>query len=246
MDLNADLAEHEILTGDERALLGVVTSVNVSCGAHGGSSQSIAEALSVAAGLGLTVGAHPSYPSSDGFGREPIDMDPSELGAALVTQIASLSRMAANAGTRVRYVKPHGALYNQLYDDEGLAVTIVHTVRQCDDVGLMLQAGSRAATVAEEAGIAVALEAFADRAYLPDGRLAPRSREGAVLHDVPQVVAQALAIATEHRVCSVDGTWVEVRSDSLCLHGDTPGAAALGRQVRAALDTAGVEVAPFW
>ena len=245
IDLNADLGEGEELTQGELAVLDEVTSTSVSCGAHAGSPAAIAATVRAAADRQLSIGAHPSYPDRDGIGRREIDIDPSELADSLVAQVAVVAQLAEAAGSRLRFVKPHGALYNRLFVDAGLGTVVVDALRTAGDYVLLLQTGSATLEVAERRGVPYATEGFADRAYRPDGRLVPRSEPGAVLGDEAAVVAQALAIARTGRARAVDGSWVAVPAMSICLHGDTPGAPALARHVRQALADVDVVVAPF-
>ena len=245
LDLNADLGEGDGLTDDERAILETVTSVSVSCGAHAGSPAAIRDTVQAAAAAGVVIGAHPSYPDRAGAGRRHLDIPAAELASSLAEQIATVSALAEAAGTAARYVKPHGALYHRIAVDAALAQVVVEAVRGAGDLCLLVQEGAVALSVAEAAGVRSATEAFADRAYRPDGRLVARTEPGAVLEDESRVVAQALSIALRGGVRAVDGTWVPVTASSLCLHGDTPGAAGLARSVRRALDEAGVRVTPF-
>lgn len=247
VDLNADLGEGDgdDLSDDERLVLGEVTSTSVSCGAHAGSPAGIRATVEAAAARGVVVGAHPSYPDRPGGGRRDLDVDPVTLADSLAAQVAVIAELARSAGTRARFVKPHGALYNRITSDAGLGAVVVDVVRTSGDLTLLLQAGSATGPVADRRGVPWAPEGFADRAYLPDGRLVPRAEPGAVLTDGREVEEQALSIAVDGRVRAVDGTWVSLSVASLCLHGDTPGAAVLARRVRGALEGAGVVVAPF-
>jgi UPF0271 protein len=192
------------------------------------------------------VGAQVGYRDLAGFGRRRIDVDPAELEAEVLYQIGALDGCARPAGTRVRYVKPHGALYNTAADDPGQAGAVARAVAAYDgDLMLLGLPGSALAAAADAAGVPFVAEAFADRAYRPDGRLVPRGEPGAVIDDVERVVARAVGFAVEQRVTAADGAAVTVEARSLCLHGDTPGAVRLAREVRRALTETGVTLAPF-
>ena len=245
VDLNADLGEGEELAAAELSVLGAVTSASISCGVHAGSPAAIRDSVAAAARAGVVIGAHPSYPDRAGAGRRHMDLSPRALAESLAEQVASLGALARAAGATLRYVKPHGALYNRLFADAALADVVAEVVRASGDLVLLLQAGSAALEAAAAAGVQCAAEAFADRAYLPDGRLVPRHKPGAVLGDERAVVAQALSIVVDGGVQAIDGTWVSISAASVCLHGDTPGAAELTVAVRRALEGAGVDVRPF-
>ena len=245
VDLNADLGEGEELTLSERSLLATVTSASISCGAHAGTAEGIRATVEEAARLGVVIGAHPSYPDHAGMGRRPMDLAPSVLADTLVSQIGVVAELAESSGARLRYVKPHGALYNRLSVDAGLGKVVADAVRSMGDLVLLLQAGAAALAEAERAGVACATEAFADRAYRADGTLLPRGEPGAVLLDAEAVVAQARSIVLDRRVRTADEGWTSVDAVSLCLHGDTPEAASLADMVRRALEHHGVDVLPF-
>jgi UPF0271 protein len=195
---------------------------------------------------GVAIGAQVGYRDLAGFGRRRIDVDPAELRDEVVYQLGALDAFARLAGDRVRYVKPHGALYTTAVTDTGQAGAVVAAVRAYDPTLAVLGLpGSRLLALAEAAGLPTVREAFADRAYEADGSLVPRGRPGAVLEDVDAVVARCVDIATTGRVRAVDGTEVDVGARSICVHGDTAGAVDMVRRVRAALQAAGVPVAPF-
>jgi UPF0271 protein len=245
VDLNADLGESDELTDDERALLAVVTSASISCGAHAGTVRGIRATVEAAARAGVVIGAHPSYPDRPGRGRRSIELPGQALADSLATQIAMLVALADEFGAAVRYVKPHGALYNRLTVDEALGAVVAEAVRSAGDLVLLLQAGAAGLRAAERIGVACAAEAFADRAYRADGTLVARSERGAVLTDEDDVVAQARSIVLHHRAPVAGGGSVSVRASSLCVHGDTPHATELAREVRRDLEGAGVDVVPF-
>lgn len=245
IDLNADVGEDAGAPVEEAELIGIVSSVSVSGGAHAGSPESIDAAVSAAVAAGTVIGAHPSYPDRAGFGRRAIPVDREVLARSLVQQISAVAIAADKAGGAVRYVKPHGALYHEACTQPAAAQLVADAARACG-VGVLLLAAA-APVLADRAalGVDIATEAFADRAYRPDGTLLSRGEEGAVLDDEAVVVRQALSVVLDARASTTDGAWVDVSASSLCLHGDTPGALALARAVRRALEDAGVQVHPF-
>lgn len=248
IDLNADLGEGFGVwrLGDDDALLDVVTSANVACGFHAGDPVTIRRVCERAATRGVAIGAQVGYRDLAGFGRRRIDMDADDLAADVLYQLGALDGMARVAGERVRYVKPHGALYNTAAADESQAVAVASAVAAYDPaLPLLGLPGSRLQLAAEAAGLRFVTEAFADRAYHADGRLVPRSEENALITDGDQVVARSLRMVTESLVTAASGEDVTIRPESLCVHGDTPGAAELARRVAAALRDAGAELAPF-
>lgn len=248
IDLNSDLGENvpDRIVADDEAMLRIVTSANVSCGFHAGSPDGIRATLAAAVEHGVTIGAHPGYRDYDGFGRTDLDLDAHTLQAEIEYQLGALAALASAVGARVRYVKPHGALYNRIAVDEERAAVVAAAIRAVDPALTMLGlAGGVALTVAERAGLDVAAEAFADRAYLPDGRLVPRSDPAAVLHDPTEVAGRMLRLAEHGAITAIDGSAVRIDARSICVHGDSPGATAMAAEVRRALQTAGVEIAPF-
>ncbi|SDN01258.1 LamB/YcsF family protein [Streptomyces wuyuanensis] len=248
IDLNADLGEgfgRWRLTDDEQ-LLSVVTSANVACGFHAGDAATMRRVCALAAERGVRIGAQVSYRDLAGFGRRSMDVPAEELAAEVAYQIGALEVFARAAGTRVSYVKPHGALYNRVVRDEQQAEAVVEGVLLTGErLPLLGLPGSTLHTVAEKAGLPVVTEAFADRAYAADGTLVPRGREGAVLTDADAVVERSVSLARFGVVTSHCGRPVGVRARSLCLHGDTEGAVALARRVRAQLEESGVRVEAF-
>ncbi|WP_433797882.1 LamB/YcsF family protein [Actinoplanes sp. CA-252034] len=235
MDLNADLGEGfgAWRLGDDEALLDVVTSANVACGFHAGDPSTMASVCRRAVEKGVAVGAQVGYRDLAGFGRRRIDYAHDELRDDIVYQIGALEAFCRIAGDRVRYVKPHGALYNTAAVDELQASAVVAAVVTYDRaLPVLCQPGSVLAVQAAEAGLTVIGEGFADRGYLPDGRLVPRSRPDALVHDPDEVVARVVQMAVDGSVTAVDGTTLQCRVQSICLHGDTPGAVRLARAVR--------------
>ncbi|MFJ2571208.1 LamB/YcsF family protein [Streptomyces halstedii] len=248
MDLNADLGEgfgRWTLTEDE-ALLTCVTSANVACGFHAGDASVMRRVCDAAAARGVRIGAQVSYRDLAGFGRRAMDVPAAELTAETAYQIGALRVFAEAAGSAVTYVKPHGALYNRTVHDDGQAAAVVAGVLLAGGRPAVLGLpGSRLLAHAREAGLTAVEEAFADRAYTPRGTLVPRGEEGAVVHDADEVVRRSVGMAVERAVTGVDGRRIPVDARSLCVHGDTPGAAALARRVRTALEDAGVTVRAF-
>jgi UPF0271 protein len=240
IDLNADVGEGY----EDRALLPFCTSVNVACGGHAGNERMMSDTVQAAAACGLAIGAHPSYPDREHFGRRELAMGPAELGRTVREQVSALRRIVAAAGIRLTHVKPHGALYNTAARDLDTARIVARAVREVDPtLRLVGLGGSRLLDAGREVGLAVAAEAFADRRYAPDGSLASRALEGALVHDPADAADQALRIVRTHEVLAIDGTRVGVRADTICIHGDTEGAVAIATAVRRGLEEAGVRVA---
>lgn len=248
IDLNSDLGESlgAWTMGDDAAMLELVSSANVACGFHGGDPAGILATLKGAAANGVAVGAHVSYPDLTGFGRRNMDVASADLIADVIYQIGALKGLAAAAGTQVSYVKPHGALYN----------TIAHDARQGNDVitamlavdpslALVGLAGSPLLALARERGLRVVAEAFADRAYTPQGTLVSRREKGAVLHDADIVARRMLRLVQEGVVEAIDGSLTRVQADSICVHGDSPGAVDMAREVRRRLEQSGVTIRSF-
>ncbi|UAL28411.1 LamB/YcsF family protein [Nocardioides rotundus] len=248
IDLNSDVGESfgRWELGDDDAVLAQVTSANVACGFHAGDPTTLRGCCETAVRRGVVVGAQVGYRDLAGFGRRFIEMDPVELADDVTYQIGALAAMAHVAGTRVAYVKPHGALYNATVQHEAQAQAVVDAVSAYDaSLPLLGLPGSELLARAERAGLRTVREAFADRAYTPEGTLVSRSVEGAVLHDPAEVADRVLRMVTEGRLTAIDGTEVAVQAESVCLHGDSPGAVAMAAAVRAALDDAGVDVEAF-
>ena len=248
IDLNADLGESfgAWRLGDDKALLAIVTSANIACGFHAGDPLTIRRACGGAVARGVAIGAQVSYRDLAGFGRRPMIVPPDELAAEVLYQIAALDGVARAEGGRVSYVKPHGALYNRAVTDPEQAAAIASAAVSYDPaLPLLTLPGSALATAAEDVRLRTITEAFADRAYRDDGTLVPRGEPGAVLTDPEVVAARAVQMAVHGSVETVSGTALEVSPRSICVHGDTPGAVGLAGAVRAALEQAGVRLAPF-
>ncbi|MGV9714179.1 LamB/YcsF family protein [Gordonia sp. NPDC003424] len=241
VDLNADLGEG---VGDDEAMLGLVTSANVACGFHAGTPAELLATCRAAAAAGVRVGAQVSYPDRENFGRRFMDVDPAALTADILYQIGALDAIARSAGTSVTYVKPHGALYNSIVAHDRQAKAVIDAVAEYGGrLPLMGLPDSLSLRLAERAGIPVITEAFADRAYRPDGTLVPRSESGAVLSDTAQIAHRVVTLVVEGTVTASDGSVIRIDAASVCLHGDTPGAVEHARAVRRSLDDAGIVVA---
>ncbi len=248
IDLNSDLGESlgAWTMGDDAAMLDIVSSANVACGFHAGDPAGILATLRAAQARGVTVGAHVAYPDLVGFGRRAMDVASSDLVADVIYQIGALQGLAQAAGTRVRYVKPHGALYNTIAQDERQARDVIAAIRAVDaDLALVALAGSPLVAWARDAGLRVIGEAFADRAYTPQGTLVSRREKGAVLHDSALVAARMLRLVRDGVVEAIDGSLARVDAQSICVHGDSPGAVEMARAVRMALESDGVTVRAF-
>ena len=243
IDLNADVGEE---CGDDAALIPLLTSANVACGAHAGSFEVMRRTVQLCLEHRVQVGAHVSYPDREHFGRRDLVLPPEEITASVCGQLQALANVTEAVGSRYRYVKAHGALYNRMADDAVVADAVIAALRAFDP-GLMLLTlpGCIAMERARGQGLAAVGEAFADRGYRDDGRLQPRQEPGAVLSDPEIVAARALAWAQRGTMISVGGAAVKIEARSLCVHGDTPGAVALARAIRGALLGAGVELKAF-
>ncbi|MBW3612987.1 MAG: LamB/YcsF family protein [Chloroflexi bacterium] len=248
MDLNADLGEsfgHWTL-GDDEALVAHLTSANVACGFHAGDFRVMDATVALCQRAGVAVGAQPGYPDLLGFGRRPLPFEPDEVTAMVRYQVGALEAFCRAHGVEMQHVKPHGALYSQAAADPALANAIARAVAGFSE-GLALfglASSEPMASAAADAGLRFVPEAFADRRYLADGSLQPRSEGGSLLTDPAEAAAQAVAIAIAGSVTAEDGARVELRAESICCHGDTPGAVEIAAAVRHALDAAGVRVTP--
>ncbi|EHK87277.1 lactam utilization protein B-like protein [Saccharomonospora azurea SZMC 14600] len=248
IDLNSDLGEGfgAWPLGDDDALLDVVTSANIACGFHAGDPSVLRRVTERAAERGVSIGAQVGYRDLAGFGRRFIDMDPDDLANDVIYQIGALDGFARIAGSAVRYVKPHGALYNAVVAHAEQAAAVVEAIRRYDPALPVLGLpGSQLVKQAEEAGLSVVLESFADRTYTPEGTLVSRREASAVVLDPDVVVERSVRMAVEGAVQAVDGSVLKLSPQSLCVHGDTPGAVEIARRVRKALADAGVAVKPF-
>ncbi|MBF0671952.1 MAG: LamB/YcsF family protein [Salinibacterium sp.] len=247
IDINSDLGEGfgRWELGDDLAMLQLVSSANVACGFHAGDPRSILRTVRGARAAGVAIGAHPGYRDLAGFGRRNIDVESADLVADVIYQIGALQGIAASVGAQVSYVKPHGALYNTAVHDKRQARDVIEAIVAIDPgLAVMGLPGSALLRLAEEAGLRTVAEAFADRAYTPEGTLVSRREPGAVLHDPDEVAERMLRLVTEGTVTAIDGSVARVRADSICVHGDSPGALEMARRVRQRLEAAGVQIAP--
>ncbi|RGE23739.1 LamB/YcsF family protein [Leucobacter sp. wl10] len=247
IDLNSDLGESfgVYRLGDDAAVLASVSSANIACGFHGGDPPGIRATCRAAVAAGVAIGAHPGYRDLAGFGRRFIDVEPNELTDETIYQIGALQALARSVGGDVRYVKPHGGLYNAIAVHEGQARAVARAVLEVDDrLPLMVLPGSVAERVARESGLRAVPEAFADRGYLPDGTLVKRGAPGALLGE-DAAVAQALRLARGEPLTARGGSALHLEAESICLHGDHPEAVRLARRIRAELEAAGVEIRSF-
>jgi 5-oxoprolinase (ATP-hydrolysing) subunit A len=248
LDLNSDLGESfgRWVLGDDEAVLGLVTSANVACGFHAGDPTTLRRTCAAAAARGVVVGAQVGYRDLAGFGRRFVDVAPGELADDVVYQIGALDGMCRVAGTEVRYVKPHGALYNAIVHHEAQAAAVVAAVRDYSpSLPVLGLPGSEFLRAAERAGLRAVPEFFVDRGYTPEGTLVPRSSPGAVLDDPAAVTARVLRLVSDGVVEAVDGSTVRVSAASACVHGDSPGAVEMARAVRDGLASAGVALRAF-
>lgn len=247
LDLNADLGEGFGIwrLGDDEALLGIVTSANVACGFHAGDPHTMRRVCAAAVSAGVRIGAQVSYRDLAGFGRRFIDVERDVLADEVLYQIGALDACARAAGSRVAYVKPHGALYNATFRHAEQAAAVVAGVRAFGDLPVLGLPGSELLAAARRAGLEPVHEAFADRGYAPDGTLLPRGTDGALLTGTAEVVERARRLAEKGELVAADGTVLPTEARSLCLHGDTEGAVAHARAVREACELAGVRLVPF-
>jgi 5-oxoprolinase (ATP-hydrolysing) subunit A len=245
VDLNADLAEGDELSAADVAVLASVTSVSLACGFHAGNRHVMRDTAAAALAGDVVIGAHVSFRDRDGFGRRTIEVAPAQLIDDIVEQCEVLDEVVGSVGGTVAFVKPHGALYNMMYADSPTAAAVVDAVARYGRRVIVAQAGSAVVDLARRANIRLVPEGFPDRAYLPDGRLAPRDGTGAVVEDPAAVARRAVSMVDRGGIEAVDGTWTPVEVETLCIHGDSPRAPAAAREVRAVLESQGIVLAPF-
>lgn len=246
IDLNCDMGESfgVYKMGYDEELIKYVSSANIACGFHAGDPTWMRRTVQLAEQHGVAVGAHPSFPDLRGFGRRNMAVTPQELIDDLVYQIGALQ--AFTKSKRLQHVKPHGAMYNMAVVDAEIAKAVCEAVLEVDpEMVLVVLAGSPWAEIAQRMGLRIAREAYADRAVNADGTLVPRSRPGAVIHHEDEVVERCVKLVTEHKVRAITGEEIEVHADTLCLHSDTPGSAALAAAIRTALEKSGVQIVPM-
>jgi UPF0271 protein len=243
IDLNGDVGEHKGPDSPDSNLIRHLTSANVACGFHAGDAGLMRATVALAREHGVSVGAHPSFPDPEGFGRRELQFSPADVEDFVSYQVGALAAIAASQGVRLQHVKPHGALFNMAVRDATLADAIARAAAVIDR-GLILFGlpGSQIVEAGKRAGLRTAAEGFADRAYQPDGTLVPRQQEGAVIRDAAAVVPRVIRMARDHMVEAIDGTEVRLVVDTICVHGDTPGAADLAARIRAALCDSGIQV----
>ncbi len=248
IDLNCDMGESfgRYKLGLDEEIIMYISSANIACGFHAGDPRVMRQTVELARAKGVGVGAHPGFPDLVGFGRREMRLTPEEITADLVYQVGALRAFCSAAGVELQHVKPHGALYNMASKDPVLAAAIVEGILAVDpSLILFCLAGSELCRVAEERGLRVAHEVFADRAFQPDGTLLPRSQPGSIIHDAKLAAERAVRMVLEGKVTAYDGTEIEVRADTICLHGDTPTAVELARTIREEFERRGIEVRPI-
>ena len=248
VDLNADLGESfgRYRLGLDEEVMNHITSANVATGWHAGDPLVMRKTVRLAREKGVAVGAHPGYPDLLGFGRRYMKLSPEEARNYILYQVGALYAFVRAENMKLQHVKPHGALYNALVKEEELARAVIEGIADFDkDLIFVTLSGSRPAEIAEEMGIKVAHEVFADRAYNPDGTLVPRSRLGAVIHDKNEIVERVISMVKDGGVRAINGEWVELKVDTICVHGDNPKAVEIAAHVRRALEEEGVKVVPM-
>ena len=248
IDLNSDLGESygAWRMGDDAAMLAVVSSANIACGFHAGDPAGIYKTVKAAADRGVVIGAHVSYPDRVGFGRRDMDVTSEELIADVIYQIGALKGLAAAAGTTVRYVKPHGALYNRIANDPKQGQAVIDAIQAIDPaLVLMGLANAPILDLAAKAGIKVVAEAFADRAYTPKGELVSRREAGAVLHDAQEIADRMVQLARSGTLQAIDGSVIKIEAQSICVHGDSPGAVTIAETIRKRFEAEGIDVSSF-
>lgn len=248
IDLNSDLGESfgAWSMGDDAAMLDIVSSANIACGFHAGDPAGLYKTVRDAVKRGVAIGAHVSYPDKVGFGRRDMDVAGDELTADVIYQIGALQGLAAAAGGRVTYVKPHGALYNRIANDPKQGQAVINGMKAVDpSLVLMGLANAPILELARSAGLSVVAEAFADRAYTPKGELVSRRAPGAVLHDEAEIADRMVQLARDGTLKAVDGSTIAIEARSICVHGDSPGAVAIARELRKRFEIEGIAIGAF-
>ena len=248
IDLNCDLGESfgAYTIGMDDKVIPLISSCNIACGYHASDPLVMKKTVEMAAKAGIGIGAHPGFPDLMGFGRRNMNVSPAEASAYVTYQLGALYAFARSAGVKLQHVKPHGALYNMAGKNYDLALAIAKAVQAFDpSLILMGLAGSQSVKAAQDIGLPVANEVFADRAYMPDGSLMPRTMEGAVIHDEKLAISRVVRMVMEHKVTACDGTDIEIIPDSVCVHGDNVKALAFVTEIRKALEAEGVTIAPL-
>lgn len=245
IDFNCDMGESFGMykMGFDEEVIKHITSANIACGFHAGDPMWMRRTVDLAQEHGVAIGAHPSFPDLNGFGRRDMSATADEVKNDITYQAGALQ--AFTAGKRLQHIKPHGAMYNMAVHDQALAQAICEAILELDEnIILLALAGSRWIDIAEDMGLRVAREIFADRALTPEGALVPRSQPGSVIHDTAEVVERSLRMVTEGKATAINGDQIDVQADSLCLHGDTPGAVDMARELKRELQAAGVQILP--
>ena len=248
IDLNCDLGESfgAYTIGMDVDVIPLISSCNIACGYHASDPLVMQKTIALAKKAGIGIGAHPGFPDLMGFGRRNMNVSPAEAGAYVTYQLGALHAFAKSAGIRIQHVKPHGALYNMAGKDYALALAIAEAVKAFDPSLILLGlSGSESVRAAQDIGLPAAREVFADRAYMPDGSLMPRTREGAVIHDENEAIRRVVRMVKEHKVVACDGTDIDIVPDSICVHGDNIKALTFVTQIRSALEAEGVQIAPL-
>lgn len=248
VDLNSDLGESfgRYKLGLDEEVMNYITSANVATGWHAGDPLVMRKTVRLAKGKGVSVGAHPGYPDLLGFGRRYMKLTPEEARNYILYQIGALYAFTRAEGLELQHVKPHGALYNALVKEEELARAVIEGIADFDrNLIFVTLSGSRPAEIAEEMGVKVAHEVFADRAYNPDGTLVPRSRPRAVIHDKDEIAERVVSMVKDGGVKAINGEWVELKADTICVHGDNPKAVEIARHIREILEREGVKIVPM-
>lgn len=248
VDLNCDMGESTAshIIGDDQGIMPFISSANIACGVHGGDEQVMAATVTLAQQYQVTIGAHPSFNDRENFGRNEMEVDPAEIRTLIIKQVADIKRIAESRGAAVTHVKPHGALYNMAARRQDYAEAIVDAVMTIDPTLVLFGlSGSAMLRAADQIGLAHCAEVFADRSYQDDGSLTPRTQSGAMIADVRKAVQQVIGMVKDGRVRSVNGGWIELRADTICIHGDTPGAADYARAVRRGLEEAGITITSY-
>ena len=247
IDINSDLGESfgAWTMADDAALIGSISSANIACGFHAGDPRTMLATVETCAAAGVAVGAHPGFPDLPGFGRRAMTLSPRELYTDVMVQIGALQAICKAVGVPLHHVKPHGAMYTMAATDEGMSTSIVEAIAATMDAPrIYAQPGSVTAKVAHDKGIAVANEVFADRAYLADGQLAPRSLSNAVLHDVDEIIERAMRMIRGEPFAKVNGELIHLPADTICVHGDTAESVEIARMLRESLAAAGFTLSP--
>lgn len=240
IDLNADLGEG---AGSDEALLGLVSSANIACGWHAGDAKTMRQCVRWAIAHGVAIGAHPSFPDRENFGRSTMHLPPDEIVSNVLYQVGALAAIVKAEGGQLTHVKPHGQLYNQAVKEPELADALCEAVRRFDpSLKFFGLAGSNMIDAARRAGLTPVEEVFADRGYMPDGSLVPRSQPGALIESEAQSIAQTLSLVRDHKVTAIDGSTVAVNAQTVCLHGDGAHALAFARRIRERLEAEGIAV----